>query len=388
MRTRFHLYCPDVEFSPMTPRPDTDHYRELFLKDVPLLDMRAPVEFNKGAFPCSENIPLLDDKQREAVGTCYKKKGQDAAIELGWQLATPDIREQRIRAWQHFIQRHPQGYLYCFRGGLRSRLSQQLVTEAGTPYPLIKGGYKAMRRFLIDELEQNCESMPLTLVSGRTGSGKTLVIHELAHALDLEGLANHRGSAFGRQLQPQPSQIDFENSLSIAVMKQLHKHSQPVFAEDEGRMIGGVNLPMSFINRMQQAPLAVLETPIAERIDIVLADYITGAYPQYTAQFGEEEGAQKFSEQILGNLSRIRKRLGGVRFTQLHGQFSDALGQLINHNNADGFRPGIQLLLTDYYDPMYDYQQGKRDGRVVFRGNRVAFIEWAKTWTQEVHSMV
>jgi len=371
----------------MPTRPDTDHYRELFLNDVPLMDMRAPVEFNKGAFPCSENIPLLDDKQREAVGTCYKENGQDAAIELGWQLATPDIREQRIRAWQNFIRRHPQGYLYCFRGGLRSRLSQQLVSEAGTAYPLIKGGYKAMRRFLIDELDQNCESMPLTLVSGRTGSGKTLVIHELAHALDLEGLANHRGSAFGRQLQPQPSQIDFENSLSIAVMKQLDKHCQPIFAEDEGRMIGGVSMPMRFIDRMQKAPLAVLETPIAERIDIVLADYITEAYPQYIAQFGGEEGALNFSEQILGNLSRIRKRLGGERFTQLHAAFSDALVQLIKHNNADGFRPGIKLLLTDYYDPMYDYQQGKREGRIVFRGNRVALLEWAETWVQEVHSM-
>jgi len=372
---------PGVESPPMTTRPDTDHYRELFLNDVPLMDMRAPVEFNKGAFPCSENIPLLDDKQREAVGTCYKNKGQDAAIELGWQLATPAIREQRVSAWQNFIQRHPQGYLYCFRGGLRSRLSQQLVTEAGTAYPLIKGGYKAMRRFLIDELDKNCESMPLTLVSGRTGSGKTLVIHELAHALDLEGLANHRGSAFGRQLQPQPQQIDFENSLSIAVMKQLDQHRQPIFAEDEGRMIGGVTLPMSFIDRMQQAPLAVLETPIAERIDIVLADYITGAYPQYTAQFGEEEGTLKFSEQILGNLSRIRKRLGGERFTQLYAEFSDALVQLIKHNNADGFRAGIQLLLTDYYDPMYDYQQGQREGRVVFRGPRVELLEWAEAYS-------
>ncbi|MBQ0719235.1 MAG: tRNA 2-selenouridine(34) synthase MnmH [Gammaproteobacteria bacterium] len=365
----------------MTSRPDTEHYRELFLNDVPLMDMRAPVEFNKGAFPCSENIPLLDDKQREAVGTCYKQKGQDAAIELGWQLATPAIREQRIAAWQDFIQRHPDGYLYCFRGGLRSRLSQQLVGEAGTAYPLVTGGYKAMRRFLIDELERNCTTMPLTLVSGRTGSGKTLVVHQLAHALDLEGLANHRGSAFGRQLQPQPRQIDFENSLSIAVMKQRAQHQQVIFAEDEGRMIGGVTLPTNFIELMQKAPLAVLETPVAERIDIVLADYISDAYPQYTAQFGAEEGAIKFREQILGNLTRIRKRLGGERFTQLHAEFSDALDHLINHDDAGGFRSGIQLLLTDYYDPMYDYQQGQREGRVVFRGARAELLEWAEAYS-------
>ncbi|OUS18389.1 tRNA 2-selenouridine(34) synthase MnmH [Gammaproteobacteria bacterium 50_400_T64] len=365
----------------MTTRPDTEHYRELFLNDVPMMDMRAPVEFNKGAFPCSENIPLLDDKQREAVGTCYKQKGQDAAIALGWQLATPEIREQRIVAWQDFIQRHPEGYLYCFRGGLRSRLSQQLVGEAGTAYPLVTGGYKAMRRFLIDELDQHCETLPLTLVSGRTGSGKTLVIRKLAHALDLEGLANHRGSAFGRQIQAQPNQIDFENSLSIAVMKQCAQHQQPIFAEDEGRMIGGVTLPMHFIELMQKSPLAVLETPIAERIDIVLADYITEAYPQYIAKFGEEEGAVKFREQILGNLTRIRKRLGGERFTQLHAEFSEALDALINDNDARGFRSGIQLLLTDYYDPMYDYQQGQREGRVVFRGERAELLQWAEAYS-------
>ena len=146
-------------------------------------------------------------------------------------------------------------------------------------------------------------------------------------------------------------------------------------------MIGGVTLPMHFIALMQKSPLAVLETPIAERIDIVLADYITEAYPQYTANFGEEEGAEKFSEQILGNLSRIRKRLGGERFTQLNAEFSEALDALINNNDAGGFRSGIQLLLTDYYDPMYDYQQGQREGRVVFRGERAELLQWAEAYS-------
>ena len=365
----------------MTIRSDTDQYRELFLNDIPMMDMRAPVEFVKGAFPCSVNIPLLDDEQREAVGTCYKQKGQDAAIALGWQLATPEIRSHRIEAWQAFIQHHPEGYLYCFRGGLRSRLSQQLVGEAGSHYPLIKGGYKAMRRFLIDELDSLCETMQLTLVSGRTGSGKTRVIYDLSRAVDLEGFANHRGSAFGRQLDPQPTQINFENCLSIAFMKQLKK-PLPLFVEDEGRMIGGVNLPEKLIGLMKQSPLAVLETPIEERIDIVLDDYIIQAYPQYLAQFGEDEGPVRFSEQILGNLSRIKKRLGGERFIQLHAEFSAALLQLQAHNNADGFRSGIRLLLSDYYDPMYDYQQTQREGRIVFRGNQEELTQWAEAHCQ------
>ena len=372
--------CPEVECPHMTIRPDTDQYRELFLNDIPMMDMRAPVEFIKGAFPCSENIPLLDDEQREAVGSCYKKKGQSAAIELGWQLATPDIRAHRIAAWQSFIARHPEGYLYCFRGGLRSRLAQQLVTEAGMPYPLINGGYKAMRRFLIDELEQYSDKLPLTLVSGRTGSGKTLVLHRLAHAIDLEGLAKHKGSAFGRQIEPQPTQINFENSVSIALMKLRVRPQQAIFTEDEGRMIGGVTLPACLLAAMQKAPMAVLDTPVSERVEIVLSDYITQAYPQYVRHFGEERGAVEFSEQILGNLARIRKRLGGDCFSVLHAEFSDALEQLIKHDDVGGFRSGIGVLLRNYYDPMYDYQQGNREGHVVFRGGRAEFLQWAQEY--------
>ena len=102
-------------------RQDTNDYQKIFLEDRPLMDVRAPVEFDKGAFPNSQNIPILDDLQREAIGTCYKQDGQDAAIALGLQLVIPDLREQRLEKWTQFVKVNPQGYLYCFRGGLRSR---------------------------------------------------------------------------------------------------------------------------------------------------------------------------------------------------------------------------------------------------------------------------
>ena len=374
-------------------RPDTDDYRQLFLKDVPLMDVRAPVEFEKGAFPGSHNIPLLDDEQRHVIGTRYKEQGQDAAIELGWQLATDEVKAQRRQDWLAHIQTNPTGYLYCFRGGLRSRLSQQLIRDAGVDYPLIKGGYKAMRRFLIDELDRNSETLPLMLVSGRTGSGKTLLIHDLmavtggTRAVDLEGLAKHRGSAFGRQLEPQPSQIDFENALSIAVMKYRARFSEddvekPLFVEDEGKLIGRVSLPLNFKRAMQHAPLAILETPLEERIDIALADYVTDALPAYRQHFGDDEGAAKFREQILGNLDRIRKRLGGERHQRLRGELSEAIDALVDSGNAEGFRPAIELLLTQYYDPMYDYQQNQREGRAIFRGNREELLHWADALTK------
>lgn len=366
-------------------RPDTSDYRKLFLNDVPLMDVRAPVEFHKGAFPCSTNIPLLDDEQRHIIGTRYKEQGQDAAIALGWQLATPEVKQQRQQAWLDHVRQHPDGYLYCFRGGLRSRLSQQLVRDAGVDYPLIKGGYKAMRRFLIDELERYSApgpgALPLALISGRTGSGKTRVIADLmaqpqCRAADLEGLAKHRGSAFGRLLEAQPSQIDFENALSIALMKLRHQHNLPVFVEDEGKLIGRVSLPETFKDAMQRAPLAILETPVEQRIDIALQDYVTDALPTYREHFGEE-GIEQFRRQILGNLDRIRKRLGGKRHQQLRQEFSEALDALVDHNDAEGFRPGIRLLLTEYYDPMYDYQQSQREGRALFRGEHEELVHWA-----------
>jgi tRNA 2-selenouridine synthase len=357
----------------------TDNYRQLFLDDAPLLDVRAPVEFNQGAFPTSQNIPLLDDDQRQQVGTCYKNHGQDAAIELGWKLAPEHIQQHRITAWKAHIEKHPEGYLYCFRGGLRSRLSQQLLKQSSVDYPLITGGYKAMRRYLIDSLEEKTTTLPMMLICGRTGSGKTLVVNQAKHAIDLEGLAHHRGSAFGGQTLPQPTQIAFENSLSIAVLKHHVQSTSHLFLEDEGKLIGKVCLPINFLTKMRQSPFILLETPIEERIKIVLKDYVTDALPTYLSQFGDSQGWLNFRQHILGNLERIRKRLGGKRYQSLFQSFSQALDESERTSQFDAFRPGIEILLTDYYDPMYDYQQSLREGKACFQGGQLEMNEWIAT---------
>ena len=131
---------------------DTRDFARLFLDDVPLLDVRAPVEFNQGAFPLATNLPLLNDDERHRIGICYKEKGQAAAIELGHQLVGGDIRAARTHTWLDWCRQHPDGYLYCFRGGLRSQTVQQWLAEQGVQQPLVTGGYKAMRRFLLDTL--------------------------------------------------------------------------------------------------------------------------------------------------------------------------------------------------------------------------------------------
>ncbi len=201
--------------------PSVNNFADIFVNDIPLLDVRAPVEFNQGAFPNSVNIPLMDDDEREAVGIRYKEQGQDSAILLGSELVTAEKRENRTQKWKTFFAQNPGGVLYCFRGGLRSKISQQWIADSlkdsDKPYPRVDGGYKAMRTFLLESIERISKNIPIIVLGGRTGSGKTRLLKQLRNSIDLEGLANHRGSAFGPTATPQPTPINFENALAVQV---------------------------------------------------------------------------------------------------------------------------------------------------------------------------
>ncbi len=201
-------------------RDNSHNYRELFLHDIPMMDVRAPVEYQKGAFPGTINVPLINDIERQKIGTCYKQQGQKAAVALGHQLVAGQSKADRIAAWADFSRQHPNGYLYCFRGGLRSQITQEWLKEkAGITYPRVIGGYKAMRNFLLQTIEQAVAECQFIVLGGLTGAGKTDVLLKLAHSLDLEKHAHHRGSSFGKHVLTQPSQIDFENRLAIDVLK-------------------------------------------------------------------------------------------------------------------------------------------------------------------------
>lgn len=353
-------------------------YAHLFLNDVPMMDVRAPIEFAQGAFPGAINVPLLDDLQRELIGTEYKQKGQEAAIALGLRLATPEIRAQRLTAWRNFIETYPQGVLYCFRGGLRSRTTQQWLRDQGMDYPLVVGGYKALRRFLIDSLEDHLQTQPVWLLSGRTGTGKTDVLQQLPYFLDLEGLAHHRGSTFGYTVTPQPAQISFENEISIGFLKHHHRYpAMPLVLEDESRLIGRLSLPLSLQEKMKPAPLLVLEASLAERENRVIRDYIVRQRQDYETVFGAE-AAGKFAEFVLHNLYRIRNRLGGERHQQLQQEWSDALVAFESEGCVEGFRSGIRRLLVEYYDPMYDYQLSKKQGEILCRGDAATIMAWVR----------
>ena len=360
-------------------RENTDDFLNLFLNDLPLMDVRAPVEFNQGAFPLSSNIPLLDDEQRAIIGKQYKDAGQDEAIELGLRLATPEIRAHRLESWKQFVLQHPQGYLYCFRGGLRSRTTQAWLKEQGIDYPLIKGGYKAMRRYLLDQLDDSVEQIPFFILTGMTGTGKTRVLNKTRFHVDLEGLANHRGSAFGRDvLDQQPMSIEWENALSIACLKYRQQYpGTGLLLEDEGKLIGRLVIPGGFYASMLQAPRVLLERSHDDRIAITREDYIAQSWPLYQYHY-PDDAENQFSAYVLDNLARIKKRLGGERYKKVENIFSEALNRLFDSGQSDGFDEGISLLLLEYYDPMYQYQLKKKAVKIIFSGSESDILQWAE----------
>ena len=350
-------------------------YRGVFLNDIPMMDVRAPVEFNKGAFPHSVNHPLMSDKEREAVGTCYKNEGHEAALALGHSLVKGALKEQRIRAWQLFYGQNPNGVLYCFRGGLRSQLTQRWLAEAGVDMPFVVGGYKAMRQFLLTQLHARIAQGNIHVLSGATGSGKTEVIHDWPQSIDFEGLANHRGSAFGSTGSKQPSQIDFENAWSIKWLKLSNQNDAPVLFEDESRMIGRIALLPEYLGLSKQAPIVLLNTPLHERIERIRKDYFVHAYQSQLSQ-GEEAAIAYLDEFIRSALARIKTRLGGERYKNLILLLDSAVLQLINQGRWSKFDDIIGVLLSDYYDPMYEYQLAAKAQQTIFKGNHQQILEW------------
>ncbi|MHB8353872.1 MAG: tRNA 2-selenouridine(34) synthase MnmH, partial [Burkholderiales bacterium] len=325
-------------------REDSADYRTLFLNDLPLMDVRAPVEFGKGAFPGAINLPLMNDIERQKVGTCYKQRGSGAALELGYSLVSGETRAARIAAWSVFAHTHPQGYLYCFRGGLRSKIAQEWLKDAGLALPRVVGGYKAMRTFLMNTTEAALSQCDFVLVGGLTGTGKTELLAQFHHALDLERHANHRGSGFGKHATPQPSQIDFENALAIDILKQRAAGCVQFVMEDEGPIIGGCALPMSLYQHMQCCPLVWLEDRFDNRVERILGDYVIDLRRQFVARDGEEQGTAAYAERLRQSLSSIARRLGGERTRRLSAIMDVALDEQARSGAVDLHRGWIEGL--------------------------------------------
>jgi len=359
-------------------RPDTQDYLSILLSDTPLLDVRAPMEFAQGAFPGVINLPLMNDEERHRVGLQYKQKGQDAAIELGHALVAGETKQSRVAQWVEFAKANPQGYLYCFRGGLRSRISQQWLAEAGIQYPRVIGGYKAMRSFLLESLEQNISASSFVLVAGFTGCGKTVVMKELTAAIDLEKLAHHRGSSFGKHATDQPVQIDFDNRLAIELLRLSTRGIKKIALEDESRLIGKCALPIAMRDKMLISPVVWIEETNESRVERILHDYVEDLGSQFESLLGAQAGFEAFSIRLLESLKNLYKRLGGERHTRLENAMLHALDIQKKSGAIDAHRDWIRLLLIEYYDPMYEHQRAGKASRIIFSGDRQAVTQFLK----------
>ncbi|WJO22823.1 tRNA 2-selenouridine(34) synthase MnmH [Pseudomonas soli] len=359
-------------------RPDCTELKQLFLNNVPLMDMRAPIEFTKGAFPGAVNLPLMTDQERQKVGTCYKQQGQAAAIALGHQLVNGAVKQQRLDAWTAFTQAHPDGYLYCFRGGLRSQIVQGWLKEAGIQYPKVVGGYKAMRTLLLETTQQAVQHCDFVLVGGLTGTGKTDVLLQLDNVLDLEGHANHRGSSFGKRATAQPAQIDFENALAIDILKKRDQGIGQFVLEDEGRVVGSCAVPLELYQGMQRYPLVWLEDSFEHRVERILRDYVINLCAEFISVHGAQAGGPLFAERMRQSLINIHKRLGGERFQRLSTLLDQALEEQLRSGDVSLHRGWIEGLLKEYYDPMYAYQRAAKAQRIEFAGDGVEVREYLK----------
>jgi tRNA 2-selenouridine synthase len=323
----------------------------------------------------------MTDVEREQVGIRYKEQGEHAAVALGHELVSGHVKEDRIAAWIEQVKRNANAALFCFRGGLRSQTVQAWLASEGYHLPVVDGGYKALRAYLLNSLEECLCETSLVVIGGRTGVAKTALLNQASDMLrlpviDLEGLAHHRGSAFGKRAEPQPTQVNFENRIAIELLKLRNGGHQQVIMEDESRLIGRCALPLTLQEKLRAAPLVVLGASLEDRVHHSWENYILSNYREQVALCDSHEAAfSAFATSLRLSLANIQKRLGGARYQELSEVLEKAL---LAHSQGDPeqHKQWITVLLRDYYDPMYDYQLKSKQRHVVFRGNFNEVLEF------------
>ncbi len=299
-------------------------------KGETIIDVRSPKEFLHAHIPGAISLPLFSDEERAEVGTAYKRQGREAAMNIGLKYYGSNM--QRIISGIKDAGNPKELYVHCWRGGMRSGVVSWMLDLFGYKVFTLEKGYKVFRHFILEQFEKK---YPFQIIGGRTGSAKTKVLHELAkhnqRIIDLEGIANHKGSAFGAlgEAAP-PSQEMFENILGLELYNS--DSTKPIWLEDESQRIGWVNLPNNIWGQMREAKVFYLDIPFEERLI-----YITENYGVY-----DLEGLKDATK-------RISKRLGGLD-TKLALQFLD------EKNFTEAFR-----ILLRYYDKFYDRATDNRE---------------------------
>ena len=308
----------------------------------PVLDVRSPGEYSHAHIPGALNLPLFTDEERKVVGTAYKQQSRQMAIKIGldyfgvkMRKMVEEVEQLTAERWLIEESRHVKEeakqssntvLVHCWRGGMRSGGVAWLLDLYGFKVYTLAGGYKAYRKWVRDQFEKQWE---MTIIGGYTGSAKTGILHQLRQAgyntIDLEKLANHKGSAFGGLGETkQSTQEMFENLLAQELNCLKNSLIQHTFIEDESQRIGLLKIPDPFWASMRRSPVCFMDIPFEERLDFLTAEY--GRFDK---------------ERLVNATIRIKKRLGGL-------ETKTAICFLVEDNYKECFR-----ILLKYYDKWY-----------------------------------
>jgi tRNA 2-selenouridine synthase len=312
---------------------------------APVLDVRSPSEYSHAHIPGAYSLPLFTDPERALVGTYYKQQSRESAIKIGLDFFGLKMRKT-VEETEQIVSKYSKDQtsshkktvlVHCWRGGMRSAGVAWLLDLYGFEVYTLEGGYKNFRRLVLQQFEKN---YPVRLLGGYTGSGKTEILMMLEKngesVLDLETLAQHKGSAFGNLGMPaQPTQEQFENDLSVALygLQQKCSPQKEIWVEDESQRIGDVNIPIVFWKNMRKQKIYFLDIPFDERLNYLVN------------QYGKHE-----KERLVNAIIRIKKRLGGL-------ETKEAVNALIEERVEDCFR-----ILLRYYDKWYLKGLNNREG--------------------------
>jgi tRNA 2-selenouridine synthase len=302
-------------------------------RNTPVLDVRSPAEYAQGHLPGAISFPLFSNEERAEVGTLYKQVGKQEAMERGMEVIGPKVAAMFKKGVAYADAGRV--LVYCWRGGQRSASVGALLSMAGLEVGVLEGGYKAFRNWVLGQFDL---PRPLAIIGGMTGSGKTDILHHLKslgqNILDLEALADHRGSAFGRLGATRaPTPMQFENDMAWDLSALPPGR---IWVEDESRTLGSLYVPTALWHQMEASPVYVLEVSKAVRAERLLVDY--GDFP--VADLAAAAG-------------KIARRLGGLR-----------LKQVLDAIEAEDAATVIDMLL-DYYDKSYQHFLEERANKTI-----------------------
>lgn len=313
----------------------------LHISNYIIIDVRTPNEYNQAHIPLAYNIPLFTNEERAEIGTVYKNNSTKKATLIGLDYFGKRLTKY-IEELASILKTHPQNkkeiLIHCWRGGMRSAAIAWLFKFYGYEIIVLQGGYKAFRQWCLLQFEL---TYPFYIIGGFTGSGKTSIIQHLIEksipAIDLEGLAQHRGSTFGGLGMPQQPRTEmFENLLALSLFQNNNLRIQQglkyIFLEDESQRIGQVLIPTTIFKNLRNSRLLFIHIPFEKRLQAIVYEY----------------GKFSISELIMAS-SRLEKRLGGLLLQQI-------IAFLEKDDKINAF-----TLLLQYYDKYYASNKSHQD---------------------------